>query len=216
MDQLVADAGDTRAGESADTRVAFSNGWRYGVPVPPGPVTVNDLWNIVPPNPPVSLAELTGREMWKMMEENLEHTLATDPYKQMGGYVKRCLGVNIYIKAENPPGSRIQQFFVNGDAIEADRHYAVAFITSQGVPKKYGSNRRELPISAIDALRRYFSNHPKVNADFRSRGRGMRSPPNQAQTTRHRLPPPGVSPGAPRARSEADVGVNEVSHETGY
>jgi len=43
MDQLVADAGDTRAGESADTRVAFSNGWRYGVPVPPGPVTVNDL-----------------------------------------------------------------------------------------------------------------------------------------------------------------------------
>jgi hypothetical protein len=49
---------------------------------------MNDLWNIVPPNPPVSLAELTGREMWKMMEENLEHTLATDPYKQMGGYVK--------------------------------------------------------------------------------------------------------------------------------
>jgi hypothetical protein len=43
----------------------------------------------------------------------------------------------------------------------------VAFITSQGVPKKYGSNRRELPISAIDALKRYFSNHPKVNADFR-------------------------------------------------
>ena len=121
----------------------------------------------MPPNPPVSLAALTGREMWDMMEENLEHTLATDPYKQMGGYVKRCLGVNIYIKAENPSGSRIQQFFVNGEGIDADRHYTVAFITSQGVPGKYGSNRRELPISAIDALRRYFSNHPRVNADFR-------------------------------------------------
>jgi 2',3'-cyclic-nucleotide 2'-phosphodiesterase (5'-nucleotidase family) len=153
--------------EAADTRIAFSNGWRYGAPIPPGPVKVNDLWNIVPPNPPVSLAELTGREMWEMMEENLEHALATDPYKQMGGYVKRCLGVNIYIKAENPSGSRIQQFFVNGEAIEADHAYTVAFVTSQGVPKKYGSSRRELPISAIDALRRYFSNHPKVNADLR-------------------------------------------------
>ena len=28
-------------------------------------------------------------------------------------------------------------------------------------PKNNGSNRRELPFSAIDALRRYFSNHPK-------------------------------------------------------
>jgi 2',3'-cyclic-nucleotide 2'-phosphodiesterase (5'-nucleotidase family) len=47
--------------EAADTRIAFSNGWRYGAPIPLGPVTVNDLWNIVPPNPLVSLAELTGR-----------------------------------------------------------------------------------------------------------------------------------------------------------
>jgi 2',3'-cyclic-nucleotide 2'-phosphodiesterase (5'-nucleotidase family) len=163
MDNLLLQA----VAEAADTRIAFSNGWRYGAPIPRGPVTVNDLWNIVPPNPPVSLAELTGREMWKMMEENLEHTLATDPYKQMGGYVKRCLGVNVYIKVENPCGSRIQQFFVNGKEIEADRDYTVAFITTQGVPKKYGSNRRELPISSIDALRRYFSKHPKVDADLR-------------------------------------------------
>lgn len=46
----------------------------------------------MPPNPPVSRAELTGREMWDMMEENLGHTLATDPYEQMGGYLKQCLG----------------------------------------------------------------------------------------------------------------------------
>ncbi|MDP2319046.1 MAG: hypothetical protein Q8O42_06885 [Acidobacteriota bacterium] len=98
---------------------------------------------------------------------DLEHTLAADPYQQMGGYVKRCFGVNIYIKVENPFGSRIQQFFVNGDAVDADRSYTAAFITSQGVPKKYGSDRRDLPITAIDALRRYFGHHPTVNADLR-------------------------------------------------
>ncbi len=163
MDNLLLQA----IAEAASTRIAFSNGWRYGAPIPPGPVTVNDLWNIVPPNPPVSLADLTGREMREMLEENLEHCLATDPYEQMGGYVKRCLGVTVYIKAENPFGSRIQQFFVHNEEIEADRLYPVAFITSQGVPEKYGRNRRELPVSAIDALRRYFSNHPTVNADLR-------------------------------------------------
>jgi sulfur-oxidizing protein SoxB len=35
--------------------LAFSNGWRYGTPVVPGPITVNDLWNIIPTNPPVSV-----------------------------------------------------------------------------------------------------------------------------------------------------------------
>ena len=56
---------------------------------------------------------------------------------------------------------------MNGEEIEAGRDYTVAFITSQGMPKKYGSHRRDLPISAIDALRRYFSIHPKVNAGLR-------------------------------------------------
>jgi sulfur-oxidizing protein SoxB len=71
--------------------VAFSNGWRFGAPVPAGTVTANDLYNIIPMNPPVSQAKLTGREIWAMMEENLERTFSANPYQQMGGYVKRCM-----------------------------------------------------------------------------------------------------------------------------
>ena len=79
---------------AAGTRIAFSNGWRYGAPIPPGPVTMNDLWNIIPTNPPVSTVELTGAEIRAMLEENLERTFAADPYAQMGGYAKRCLGLD--------------------------------------------------------------------------------------------------------------------------
>ena len=160
MDNLLLQA----VAEAAGTRIAFSNGWRYGAPIPPGPVTVNDLWNIVPPNPPVSTVELTGQEMWEMMEENLEHTLAANPYQQMGGYVKRCLGLKLYVKFENPAGSRIQQFFVEDADLARDASYTVAFVTTQGVPKKYGRN---LAIHAIDALRRYLASHPGVNAELR-------------------------------------------------
>jgi 2',3'-cyclic-nucleotide 2'-phosphodiesterase (5'-nucleotidase family) len=38
--------------------LAFSNGWRYGAPIPPGPITMNDLWNIIPTNPPISTCEI--------------------------------------------------------------------------------------------------------------------------------------------------------------
>jgi 2',3'-cyclic-nucleotide 2'-phosphodiesterase (5'-nucleotidase family) len=163
MDNLLLQA----VAEAADTRIAFSNGWRYGAPVPVGPVTVNDLWNMVPPNPPVSVVEMTGQEIWEMIEENLEHTLAADPYQQMGGYVKRCRGLKLYVKFENPAGSRIQQCFVGDEELKRDGTYTAAFVTTQGVPKKYGRYRRELEIHAIDALRRYCAARPVVNAEFR-------------------------------------------------
>lgn len=31
--------------------MAFSNGWRYGAPIPKGDITENDLWNIILVNP---------------------------------------------------------------------------------------------------------------------------------------------------------------------
>jgi 2',3'-cyclic-nucleotide 2'-phosphodiesterase (5'-nucleotidase family) len=135
--------------------VAFSNGWRYGAPIPKGPITENDLWNIIPVNPPVSTTKITGQELWDMMEENLDRTFAKNPYDQMGGYVKRCLGLNLYFKIENPRGERIQEFFINGRPLEKDRFYNAVFVTSQGVPEKYGKERTNLDINAIDALKLY-------------------------------------------------------------
>lgn len=153
--------------EASGARLAFSNGWRYGAPVPTGPVTMNDLYNIIPTNPPVSVVELTGDEMWEMMEDNLERTFACDPYEQMGGYVKRCHGITIYFKVENPAGSRIQQFFVGEEPLEREKTYTAAFVTVQGVPKRYGHNRRNLNVNAIDALRQYLSKHRSVSAELK-------------------------------------------------
>jgi sulfur-oxidizing protein SoxB len=163
MDNLLLDA----IAEAAGTEIAFSNGWRYGAPVPGGRMTVNDLWNIIPTNPPVSTVEMTGAEIWGMIEENLERTFSRDAYRQMGGYVKRCRGVNVYCKIENPEGSRIQELFAEGARLERERAYRVAFVTEQGVPEKFGRNRRNLEIRAIDALRRYLQKQGIVKAELR-------------------------------------------------
>ncbi|MFN3362373.1 MAG: bifunctional metallophosphatase/5'-nucleotidase [Allorhizobium sp.] len=147
------------------TRIAFSNGWRYGAPIPPGPVTVNDLWNIIPPNPPISTVDLTGSEIWELMEDNVQRTFASDPFEQMGGYLKRFRGMTIYGKLENPPGERIEHIFVGHDPIDLAKIYGVSFVTSQGVPQKFGANRLDLPIKAIDALKTYFQAGKDIDSE---------------------------------------------------
>lgn len=141
---------------AAGTEIAFSNGWRYGAPIPPGPVTVEDLWNIVPVNPPVSKVDLTGAEILEMMEHNLEHTFSCDPFGQMGGYVKRFRGLVLCVKLENPKGLRIDSAFAQDGPLERTRTYPVSFITQQGVPKHLGRNRRDLETHAVTALEDWF------------------------------------------------------------
>jgi 2',3'-cyclic-nucleotide 2'-phosphodiesterase (5'-nucleotidase family) len=153
--------------ESTGAQLAFSNGWRYGAPIIPGDVTVNDLYNMIPMNPPLSTVELTGEEIVAMLEENLERTFARDPYDQMGGYVKRALGLHAYIKIENPHGQRVQQVFVGDEALQPERHYAAAFVTEQGVAGKYGRNRQHHKERSIAALRTYLTKHRPLHAELR-------------------------------------------------
>lgn len=142
------------------TDIAFSNGWRYGVPIPIGPITKWDLFNIIPMNPEVSTVQLTGNEIINMLEENLERTFSSDPMKQMGGYVKRCLGLYVKMRIENPKGHRIQQIFIGDEPLIKEKTYEAAFVTMQGVPEKFGNNRINLSIKAVDAMAEYLIQNP--------------------------------------------------------
>jgi len=153
--------------DATGAQLAFSNGWRYGAPIPPGPITVGDLWNIIPTNPAVSVCTLTGVELREMLEESLHHTFAADPYEQMGGYVKRCLGLNCFFRVENPRGGRIEELFVQGRHMRDEDEFDVAFLTTQGVPPNYGSDRRDTEMDAIDALGSYLGSHSHVEAELR-------------------------------------------------
>jgi len=153
--------------ESTGAQLAFSNGWRFGAPIISGEVTMNDLYNMIPMNPPISTVELTGEEIVALLEENLERTFARDPYNQMGGYVKRGLGFNAYIKIENPPGQRVQQVFAGDGPLQPGHHYPTAFVTEQGVAHKYGRNRQQHTERSIEALKAYLTRHRPLHAELR-------------------------------------------------
>ncbi|MGV3640042.1 MAG: bifunctional metallophosphatase/5'-nucleotidase [Adhaeribacter sp.] len=148
--------------QAAGSELAFSNGWRYGAPIVPGPLTLNDLYNIIPMDPVIQTVELRGRQLLEMLEENLEKTFSPDPYGQLGGYVKRCMGLKALIKIEAPAGYRIQQLFVNGQPLDLQRSYLAAFVTEQGVAKKYGENRSDTGIHAVEAMKQYLASHSPV------------------------------------------------------
>lgn len=163
MDNVLLDAIAAAAG----TRLAFSNGWRYGAPILPGDVTMEHLWNIVPTHPPISTVELSGDELRAMLEANLERTYSPDPYRQMGGFVKRCRGLNMYFKMENPKGHRIEDLLVDGVPVQPGRIYRAAMLGEQGVPMKYGSNRQKIEVDAIQSLQQLFARGTQVRGSRR-------------------------------------------------
>lgn len=149
---------------AANVAIAFSNGWRYGVPVAVGGITKWDLYNIIPMNPIISTVELTGKEIKEMLEENLERTFSAQPMQQMGGYVKRAFGISVKMRIENPKGNRIQQIFIGKEPLDKNKIYKAAFVTSQGVPEKLGKNRKDLEIKAVDAMEAYLKLNPNYIA----------------------------------------------------
>jgi len=153
--------------ENTGAQLAFSNGWRFGAPIIPGEITLNDLYNIIPMNPPVSTVELTGQELLDMLEENLERTFASNPYLQMGGYVKRCLGLKVYFKIENPAGHRIQKLFIGKDEVNLSQYYTAAFVTPQGVPEKYGRNRDNRSEHIVEAMQAYLTKRSLLHAELK-------------------------------------------------
>ncbi|HMB21378.1 MAG TPA: hypothetical protein VKP08_01040 [Anaerolineales bacterium] len=75
--------------------------------------------------------------------------------------------MNLYIKVENAAGQRIQELFVQGQLLKPRQLYTAAFVTSQGVPDKYGFDRQNLDLRAIEGLQQYLARKSPVEASLR-------------------------------------------------
>ncbi len=72
---------------SAERTLRSRTGGGTAHPSPPGDVTVQDLWQMIPTNPEVFTVEMSGQEILDKLEDSLESVYAADPYRQRGGYV---------------------------------------------------------------------------------------------------------------------------------
>ena len=150
MDKLITDSYLS----SFHSDAAFSHGWRYGHPIAPGPITLYDLYTIIPTNPEIFTLEITGEELWSVLEHNLEQVYSSDPFKQKGGYVLRSSGLKMTYKPYNPKGSRIQTLQIAGGHLQPKKTYRISGAGKQSF-KKYENKKQYQGVHAIDAIQTF-------------------------------------------------------------
>ena len=48
-----------------------------------------------------------------------------------------------------------------------EKGYSACFVTTQGIPEKYGINREKTDLTAIEALKQYLEKNSVVSADLK-------------------------------------------------
>jgi sulfur-oxidizing protein SoxB len=179
-DDFIADAVRAIAG----TDIGFTNGFRFGVPVPASDVTEADLWNLLPMDPRLKKGWVTGRELKAYWEDELEMVFSRSPMKLNGGWGPRASGMQIVFDAHADPGHRVIAITIGGRAMQDDARYTIAGCEREGEPidvicRHRGSHDAEiLSFSIHEALRRYFRTHAVISPkpDGRERARDLPSP----------------------------------------
>jgi 2',3'-cyclic-nucleotide 2'-phosphodiesterase (5'-nucleotidase family) len=162
MDALITDAYVALTGADA----AFSHGWRYGAPVPPGAITVGDLWQIIPTDPIVFTTELYGQEIRDVLEDSLESIFAADAMAQKGGYLIRTSGIRAQLRLNNPRGARVLALEIAGAPCDPARRYTVA---GGGEQVLRAATKRPTGVHAIAALRQHLAQQSPLRLDVRPR-----------------------------------------------
>jgi S-sulfosulfanyl-L-cysteine sulfohydrolase len=204
-DDFIADA----VREEAQADIGFTNGFRFGVPVPPETVTEADLWNLLPMDARMKRGWVTGQELKDYLERELEMVYADNPMQLNGGWGPRASGMTFVFDAHAPFGRRVVSIKVNGRDTEQAGRYTIAGCEREGEPmdvicRHRGTHDAEvLPMSIHEALDAYFKAHPVIAPRRDGREIALDLPHavfsqdavlaggdlNKAATTPHGLPP---------------------------
>jgi len=163
-DDLVAEA--VRAATGA--QIGFTNGFRFGSPVPAGPVTEADVWNLLPMDARVKVGWMTGKELRDYYESELETVYSRDPYHLNGGWGVRAAGLRIAFNARADVGQRVVSMKVEGKEIEPDARYTVAGCEREGerldiICRHSGTHDVKIVGASIqETIVRYLKDHPQI------------------------------------------------------
>ena len=100
--------------------------------------------------------------------------------------MKRCTGITVRAKLENPSGHHVESIFAGDELLRPEAIYKVGFVTAQGVAAKCGANRAELAVRAVEALRRYVGARETVSPGLRGSLVATRSEKERAGRMRAR------------------------------
>ena len=124
FDQLICDA----LMAELDAPISLSPGFRWGTTLLPGSViTMEDLMaQVAITYPSVTLTEMSGEFLKRVLEDVADNLFHPDPYYQQGGDMVRVGGLSYDMAPLAGAGARISNMMLNGAPIEAGKSYKVA------------------------------------------------------------------------------------------
>ena len=121
-DNLVTDALRSQSAQ----QIVIAQPGRYGATILPGPVTVEDVYNLAPTESPVYRMKFRGHDLRNMLEAAIDNVVAKDVLQQVGSNMWRYSGLAIQVDLRNPYPKRIQKILVNGKPLHKDKLYTLA------------------------------------------------------------------------------------------
>jgi len=159
-DAFVSDAYRKIAGSD----VGCVSGWRFGATLLPGPITVEDVYNVMKPTPsPLYTARLSGRQIRSTLEESIDNVLNPDPLQRLGGDVLRCMGVKAQLNRDAPRGERLTDITINGNPWDENTHYKVG--TSGGRTQYQDDNPSVSAQPSVEELIKYIEANTPIRSD---------------------------------------------------
>jgi len=121
-DNLVSDALHARTRQD----ITITQPGRYGATILPGPITVEDIYNLVPTEAPVYHMKLQGKSLRKMLEGAVDNVVTDNELERIGGNMWRFSGLELSIDLSQPYPNRIQNIKINGTQLNNTRLYSLA------------------------------------------------------------------------------------------
>lgn len=171
IDTLIIDALFWKAG----TEIALSNGFRFcpprSTPGPDGliPITEGFMFDMLPVDAQVRTARVTGEQLQKWLEKELNNVFAKDAGKRFGGWVVKFKGMEVTFNAFGEAGKRVQSVTVGGQPLDPKRVYSIAACERDGDPPTMlcripdVTDGKNTPYTLHTVLREYLAQHSPVD-----------------------------------------------------
>ncbi len=120
-----------------DTDLAVSHGFRYGTAIPPGEITLGELYTFFPMATPVARGVAYGQQLTNHMEEFLEDNFTPYPYDQEDGRVRNfSSNVEVTVDPTAKRGRRLVEMRIDGEPVDSEETYSVATFRRPGDPER--------------------------------------------------------------------------------
>jgi len=155
----------------AKTDIALFPAWRYGATLMPGPITVEDVYNIVPTNASIFTYAMRGKEIKTLLENVLDGVANPDPYSRVGGDMIRFSGLKLIYDLSNPSGEKITAMTVGGKPLSLERRYTIASANTrfQNSPVFGASDVRDTGKVFVKELIAYIRKNSPITASLDDR-----------------------------------------------